>query len=95
LRLRLWREHLDRPDDGSADGDLLEPTSAVAAITSAAQKLQDWYDTGRVGPRPPGRLRPHRPELLGPLTRMWAVPVYRFVYDPDGRPTKARRSGLW
>jgi phosphatidylserine/phosphatidylglycerophosphate/cardiolipin synthase-like enzyme len=95
LRLRLWREHLDRPDDASGDADLLDPTSAVTAITAAAQKLEDWYENGRAGPRPPGRLRPHRPEQLGPLTRMWAVPLYRLIYDPDGRPLKARRNGLW
>lgn len=95
LRLRLWREHLDRPDDGSGDSDLLEPASAVSAIAAGARKLQNWYDSGRVGPRPPGRLRPHRPKPLALLTRVWAVPVYRLVYDPDGRPLSARRKGTW
>jgi phosphatidylserine/phosphatidylglycerophosphate/cardiolipin synthase-like enzyme len=95
LRLRLWREHLDRAGDGSEDEDLLEPLSAVRAMTAAARTLQDWHDGGRKGPRPPGRLRPHRPEPLGPLTRLWAVPVYRLVYDPDGRPVGARRKGTW
>ena len=45
---------------------------------------------GRSGPRPPGRLRPHRPRRLGALTRAWAVPVYRAFYDPDGRSYRAR-----
>ncbi|ASW54559.1 phospholipase D-like domain-containing protein [Plantactinospora sp. KBS50] len=95
LRLRLWREHLDRAADGSQDADLLDPDSAVAAITASATALQDWYDGGRRGPRPPGRLRPHSPERLGRLTRLWAVPAYRLIYDPDGRPLRARLRRTW
>ncbi|HEY0696956.1 MAG TPA: phospholipase D-like domain-containing protein, partial [Micromonospora sp.] len=75
LRLRLWREHLDRAPDGSADADLLDPADAVAAVTAAADALEAWHDGGRRGPRPPGRLRPHRPERLAWLTRLWALPV--------------------
>ncbi|MGC1209743.1 MAG: phospholipase D-like domain-containing protein [Micromonospora sp.] len=95
LRLRLWREHLDRDPDGGADDDLLDPASAVTAITSAAEALHRWYDSGRVGPRPPGRLRPHQPERLPWHTRIWALPAYRLIYDPDGRPLRARRAGTW
>ena len=95
LRLRLWREHLDRDPEGADDADLLDPAGAVAAITSTADALQRWYDTGRQGPRPPGRLRPHRPERLPWYTRLWALPAYRLVYDPDGRPLHARRKGTW
>jgi phosphatidylserine/phosphatidylglycerophosphate/cardiolipin synthase-like enzyme len=93
LRLRLLREHLDRATDGSQDQDLLDPGSAIAALTASADALQAWHDSGRVGPRPPGRLRPHRPERLGMLTRLWAVPAYRLLYDPDGRSLRARRHG--
>ncbi|MEV4626097.1 phospholipase D-like domain-containing protein [Micromonospora sp. NPDC049523] len=95
LRLRLWREHLDRAADGSEDDDLLDPQEAVRAIAAGAAALQAWHDGGQLGPRPPGRLRPHQPERLRWLTRVWAVPVYRLVYDPDGRPWHARRSGSW
>ncbi|MFI7488864.1 phospholipase D family protein [Micromonospora echinaurantiaca] len=95
LRLRLLREHLDRDPDGGGDADLLDPADAVAAITAAAEALQRWYDGGRVGRRPPGRLRPHRPERLRWYTRAWALPAYRLVYDPDGRPLRARRAGTW
>ncbi|TDB71857.1 phospholipase [Micromonospora sp. KC721] len=95
LRLRLWREHLDRDPDGAQDADLLDPSSAVAAITAAADALQRWYDDGCRGPRPAGRLRPHRPERLHRLTRLWALPMYRLVYDPDGRPLRDRRAGTW
>jgi phosphatidylserine/phosphatidylglycerophosphate/cardiolipin synthase-like enzyme len=95
LRLRLWREHLDRDPDGGEDADLLDPADAVAAITAAADALRRWYDSGRVGPRPPGRLLPHRPERLSWYTRAWALPAYRLVYDPDGRPLRERRAGTW
>jgi phosphatidylserine/phosphatidylglycerophosphate/cardiolipin synthase-like enzyme len=95
LRLRLWREHLDRAADGSQDEDLLDPDSAVRAISASAQALEAWCDNGRSGPRPPGRLRPHRPERLTRITRLWAVPAYRLIYDPDGRPWRNRRTGTW
>jgi phosphatidylserine/phosphatidylglycerophosphate/cardiolipin synthase-like enzyme len=95
LRLKLWREHLDLPDDGSSDVDLLDPESAVRAISAAADRLRDWHKAGRVGPRPPGRLVPHETDRLPWLQRLWAVPAYRLIYDPDGRPWRDRRSGTW
>jgi hypothetical protein len=89
LRLRLLREHLDRPDGASVD-DLLDPGSAFSELTRSAEALQRWYDGGRRGPKPAGRLRPHVPEVLPRRHRPWAVPVYRFVYDPDGRAIRDR-----
>ena len=90
LRLRLAREHLGRADDGSEDADLLDADSFVAALQASADALQAWYDGGKAGPRPPGRLRPHRPEQVGLLTRLWATPAYRLMVDPDGRPLGLR-----
>ena len=95
LRLRLLREHLDRPADGSDDADLVDPRSVVGAITVAATALEAWYQRGQTGPRPPGRLRRHRPERLSRMTRMWAAPTYRMIYDPDGRPWRLRIRGRW
>jgi phosphatidylserine/phosphatidylglycerophosphate/cardiolipin synthase-like enzyme len=95
LRLRLLREHLDRPDDGSADSDLLAPDDVVRAVRAAADGLDAWHAEGRTGPRPPGRLRPHRPEKLPLRTRLWAVPAYRVVYDPDGRTVRDRLHHRW
>ncbi|ANW67872.1 phospholipase [Mycobacterium sp. djl-10] len=95
LRLQLLREHLDRAADGSEDDGLTDPGQVVDTVVAAADALQAWYDGGRVGPRPPGRLRPHRSERLGLLTRLWAVPAYRLIYDPDGRSWQQRRHNRW
>jgi phosphatidylserine/phosphatidylglycerophosphate/cardiolipin synthase-like enzyme len=92
LRLELAREHLDRAADGSQDADLVDPELFVAAVERSAADLQAWYDDGQVGPRPPGRLRPHQTEVLTRATRLWAVPVYRLFDDPDGRPLRLRRA---
>lgn len=88
LRLRLWREHLDR--DEGAETDLLHPKQAFDAFAAQARALADWHETGRLGPRPPGRVVPHR---LGEITRtqrIWATPLLRLVFDPDGRPWRDR-----
>ncbi|HEU4426075.1 MAG TPA: phospholipase D-like domain-containing protein, partial [Pilimelia sp.] len=95
LRLTLWREHLDRAADGSEDGDLLDPESAVRAFEATADALESWHRGGRVGPRPPGRVRPHEPEQVSRLTQLWAAPAYRLLYDPDGRPWRARIRATW
>jgi phosphatidylserine/phosphatidylglycerophosphate/cardiolipin synthase-like enzyme len=90
LRLQLAREHLDRAVDGSADADLLDPDRFVAALDASAAALEAWHACGRRGPRPPGRLRPHRAERVPLRTRLWATPVYRLLDDPDGRPLSLR-----
>jgi phosphatidylserine/phosphatidylglycerophosphate/cardiolipin synthase-like enzyme len=93
LRLRLLREHLDRAADGSEDGGLVDLDGVVNTIEASATALDEWHAAGRNGSRPPGRLRPHRPEKLGLLTRSWAIPAYRAFYDPDGRSYRARLKG--
>jgi phosphatidylserine/phosphatidylglycerophosphate/cardiolipin synthase-like enzyme len=93
LRLRLAREHLDRRDGD--DRDLADPIGLVAAMHGAAGALDDWHESGRLGPRPPGRLRPHRTRPLGLFTRMWGTPVYRVFYDPDARSRSLRRTGTF
>lgn len=93
LRLRLTREHLDLAPDGSQDAELLDPGRCVAALERSAAGLEAWHAGGRVGPRPPGRLRPHRTGELSRWERSWAAPLHRVFNDPDGRPRRLRRAG--
>jgi phosphatidylserine/phosphatidylglycerophosphate/cardiolipin synthase-like enzyme len=90
LRTTLAREHLGRLDDDSAPLPLSEVFDAYAA---AAADLSAWHDGGRVGPRPPGQLRPIEDPVLSARTRSWAEVLYRVVYDPDGRPLTMRLRG--
>ena len=62
----------------------------MEALDASAAALDAWHESGRQGPRPPGRLRPHRAERMPFFTRLWATPVYRLLDDPDGRPLKLR-----
>ena len=93
-RLRLWREHLGRDALAGPDDDLVEPAAGFATLARSAHALEDWYGGGCRGTRPPGRLRPHRPDRVAQWTRVVADPFSRAVLDPDGRPRTAggRRS---
>ena len=91
LRLELWREHLDRGDD---DG-LIDPDDAFEAVRATAAALDAWYDGGRSGPRPPGRLREHVVEPMPLWQRMLATPPYRVLVDPDGRPRRLKLRGQY
>ena len=91
LRLRLWREHLDRRDDDVAD--LLDPAEAFTAFRRQAQALAAWHAGGERGERPAGRVTPHHPHRPTAVQRLWAAPLYRLVYDPDGRPWRDRLRG--
>ncbi len=73
--------------------DCVDARDMFDAFAFSAARLQAWHDGGRVGPRPPGRLRPLRQPRLSRLTRLWAAPMYRAVLDPDGRPRVLRRRG--
>jgi phosphatidylserine/phosphatidylglycerophosphate/cardiolipin synthase-like enzyme len=86
-RLALWREHLDR-DDVPVD-----PADGFRMLSASAAALDAWYDRGRRGARPPGRLRRHRPAPVAWWARPLAEGFYRVVSDPDGRPMALRRRG--
>lgn len=90
LRATLAREHLGLDGAGAEAPDLED---AFDAFATAAAKLQQWRDNGRVGPRPPGQLRPITRQPQSRLTRVWATALYRLVYDPDGRPLRLRATG--
>jgi phosphatidylserine/phosphatidylglycerophosphate/cardiolipin synthase-like enzyme len=91
LRLRLACEHLGRASEDV--DDLLEPDGAFGAFQLSARRLEAWHSDGRPGERPPGRLRIAETKALSSLTRAWATPLYRVLYDPDGRSRADRRSG--
>lgn len=89
LRLSLAAEHLG--SDAFAS-DLSDPTSFFEAFRASASALEHWHRSDRTGPRPTGHLRPFVQEPLRRRTRLWAEPVYKVVFDPDGRPRKMRRA---
>jgi phosphatidylserine/phosphatidylglycerophosphate/cardiolipin synthase-like enzyme len=93
LRLTLAREHLDRRDGD--DADLRDPVVMFDEFVSSARALEEWHASGQRGPRPRGRLRPYRTPTVSGRTAQWAEPLYRLVYDPDGRPPVMRRRGLF
>lgn len=102
LRLTLAAEHLDRDVDAQDPGSLLEVMAdcvdehgMFAAYDEAARRLDEWHAGGRVGQRPPGRLRRLAPPDLSPLTRAAAMVPYLVLHDPDGRPKLLRRSGRY
>ena len=90
LRLALAAEHLDRGPQDPMD-DCIDPAGMFQAYAESAAALDGWYAGGRVGPRPPGRLRRLRPPKLSRVSRALALPAYLWVHDPDGRPKPLRR----
>jgi len=88
LRLQLAREHLGR--SANDDADLIEPQSMFAAFAASASALDVWHDTGCSGERPNGSLRTYRHEPLTAWQKAFSRPLYRMVYDPDGRSPSMR-----
>ena len=96
LRLTLAAEHLDRLDEVAANGleaamaDCVEPVGLFHAYAASADRLDAWHDGGRVGERPPGRLRRLPVPHLGAVARRWAKVPLELLHDPDGRPGPIR-----
>ena len=93
LRLRLAAEHLDR--DLSDVADLAEPLAAFDAFAASAAALDRWHADGCKGPRPQGRLRRYATPQLSRVERLWSRPVYRTLFDPDGRRKAMRVQGTF
>jgi len=96
LRLTLAAEHLDRLDEVASGelrevmADCVDPAGMYDAYAASAARLQTWHLDGRVGERPPGRLRPIPLPKLSKATRMMAKVPLEVVHDPDGRPRPIR-----
>jgi phosphatidylserine/phosphatidylglycerophosphate/cardiolipin synthase-like enzyme len=89
LRLTLWAEHLGTTAD---DPRLLDADEGLALWHETAAALTRWHEGGDRGPRPPGRIGPHRPGRVRWWAAWWAAPIYRLGVDPDGRPAGLRSS---
>jgi len=85
LRSELWSEHL------GTDDPELDPVAGFKHWQHQAATLDEWHANGCPGPRPSGRIRPHRPRPVTRLQSVWAGLLARHVYDPDGRPHAMRR----
>ncbi|TCO20428.1 phosphatidylserine/phosphatidylglycerophosphate/cardiolipin synthase-like enzyme [Kribbella steppae] len=90
LRLDVWSEHLGRPIPDLAP---LDPAAGFDLWQRTAADLEAWHAGGKKGERPPGQIRPHEPQAVTRWQALWAEPLYRLVYDPDGRPRGMRRRG--
>jgi phosphatidylserine/phosphatidylglycerophosphate/cardiolipin synthase-like enzyme len=88
LRLELNREHLDRR--AGDDDDLRDPDGVFAAYRKSAEALDAWHTNPDGTPRPSGRLRAYQAPHVSRLQRLTAVPVYKGICDPDGRPPKLK-----
>src|SRR5207237_4363711 len=93
LRLQLVAEHLDLDVDEARRLGLEDGHATFEALRESATRLEQWYRGGRTGPRPPGRLRVYRQPALSASTKAWAWPLYRVLYDPDGRTPADRLAG--
>jgi len=96
LRLTLAAEHLDRLGEVETEGldvvmaDCVKPAGLFDTYAASADRLDAWHTEGRVGERPPGRLR-HLPRpSVGRFARGWARVPLEFLHDPDGRPGPLR-----
>ncbi len=90
LRLEMWSEHLGRTRRSLAP---LDPPAGFELWQRTAAELEAWHAGGRQGARPPGHIRPHEPQHVSRFQALWAEPLYRLIYDPDGRPRRMRRKG--
>jgi len=89
LRIELADEHLG---ENATAGDLNDPVQTFDIFRKSAAALDSWHAAGCRGPRPPGHLRTYTQSPLTWWTRLWAFPIYRLLYDPDGRTFRMKRA---
>lgn len=93
--LERGREPSDLNDELLLDvmADCVDQHSMFEVFAATADRLDAWHASGRVGDRPPGRLRRLAAPRLNPVVRRLAAAPYYLIHDPDGRPRPLRRSG--
>jgi phosphatidylserine/phosphatidylglycerophosphate/cardiolipin synthase-like enzyme len=74
LRTLLWSEHLALPPEDPRLADIDQASELWRARSQS----------------PGSRARPHHPAPVSRAARIWATPMYRLAYDPDGRPARQR-----
>ncbi|MBA2769743.1 MAG: phospholipase [Sporichthyaceae bacterium] len=79
LRTVLWSEHLGLPLDDKQ----------LADIDGAGELWRERTKSTA------SRARPHRPARVSRAARIWATPMYRLAYDPDGRPRRQQRRDVF
>ena len=84
LRLRLWREHLGL-DAGDDLSDLIDPRRGFDGVAAQRRRPRPVVRTAAGQAPAAGATAAARPERMPRRHRPWAVPVYRWIYDPDGR----------
>jgi len=87
LRLSLWAEHLGRSPE---DPELLNVLESTVLWQKTARELEAWRTIPDRDQRPFSRIRRHVVDPVPSGSRAWAGLVYRFIFDPDGRPLKLR-----
>jgi hypothetical protein len=88
----LWAEHLGRSPD---DPLLLDPTGSVDVWRGAAAEVADWHRDGGFGAHPQARVLEHEVAPVAENSRWWVLPLYRTMYDPDGRFRAERQRGYF
>jgi phosphatidylserine/phosphatidylglycerophosphate/cardiolipin synthase-like enzyme len=87
-RLRLACEHAGLlPAEADA---MVDPKAWFDCLRLAADALDNWYERGARGPRPPSHLRVHQRERVPGRGRMLMRWMHARVLDPDGRPEALR-----
>lgn len=76
LRIALWSEHLALAPDDTRLGKV-----GAAGALWRARSLESG-----------SRAKPHLVGAVSRRTQLWAAPLYRALYDPDGRPRQLRGS---
>ena len=72
--------------------EMIDPQDWFDTLRRSAEALDAWHRDGQRGPRPPGHLRAHSIERVNAAQHGLLHWVHAHVLDPDGRPSRLKRS---